>query len=195
MPPGLAEALAAIAASQTLMAQAMQANANNAVPNPPQGGQQMSAFDKFSRNRPSTYSGFNNPNDLVMWVEEMEKLMRLCHTPANEKVEIVTFFLRNEASDWWRIASADHVAPTWEIFKNALEAKFYPASMVWVKEQEFIHLEMGNLTLQAYTHKFEMLSKFARRLIPDEQSRISQYVRGLEPDLGRIMVGHDFATF
>ena len=92
VPPGIAVALAAIATSQTLMAQAMQANALNAVPNPPQGGQQMSAFDKFSRNRPSTYSGSDNQNDLVMWIVEMEKLMRLCHTPADEKVEIVTFF-------------------------------------------------------------------------------------------------------
>ena len=133
----------------------------------------MSSFDKFSRNRQSTYSGTDTPNDLVMWVEEMKKLMRLCHTPADEKVEIVTFFLRNEASDWWRIASADHVAPTWEIFRAALESKFYPPSMVWAKEQEFIHLEMGSLTLQAYTHKFGMLSNFARGLIPDEQSRIS----------------------
>ena len=86
MPPRLAEALAAIAASQTLMAQAMQENANHVAPVPQQGAQKMSSFDKFSGNRPSTYSGSENPNDLVMWIEEMEKLMRLCHRSEERRV-------------------------------------------------------------------------------------------------------------
>jgi len=147
MNPGIAEALAA---SQTMMAQALQQNAQAAQnahvtappPPPPPWVNQMSHFDKFSRNRPSTCLGTDNPNDLAMCIEEMEKLMVLCHTPPEEQVEIVTFFLRNEAADWWRIASVELHNPTWDAFKTALQAKFYPASMVWVKEQEFSQLEM-----------------------------------------------------
>jgi len=142
--PAFAEAIAAIANSQAMMVQLMQQNAqlqaaqnaNEAAPPPPPPPlvNQTTPFDKFSRNRPSTYSGSDNPNDLVMWIEEMEKLMILCHTPADEQVEIVTFFLRNEAADWWRIASRDLNNPTWAVFKVALQAKFYPESMIWVKE-------------------------------------------------------------
>jgi len=203
--PAFAEALAAMATSHTMMAQLMQQNAQlqaaqNAhvaapPPPPPPLVNQTSPFYKFSRNRPSTYTGTDNPNDLVLWIEEMEKLMVLCHTPVEEQVVIVTFFLRNEAADWWRIAAEGLNNPTWDAFKIALKAKFYPESMEWVKEQEFTQLEMGSSTLQAYTHKFEMLSKFARRLIPNEQARIKQYLRGLEPELGKILAGHDFETF
>jgi len=75
----------------------------------------------------------DNPNDLVMWIEEMEKLMVLCHTPVEEQVVIVTFFLRNEAADWWRISAEGLNIPTRDAFKVALKAKFYPESIEWVK--------------------------------------------------------------
>ena len=82
MHPALAQALAAITASQTMMAQLMQQNTQAALaaqaahaahmanppPPPPPMVNQQSHFDKFSRNRPSTYSGTDNPNDLVLWI-------------------------------------------------------------------------------------------------------------------------------
>jgi len=126
MHPDLAAALAAITASQAMMAQLMQKNAQlqaalNAhvaapPPPPPPLVNQTSPFDKFSRNRSSTYSGTDNPNDLVLWIEEMEKLMVMCHTPVEEQVVIVTFFLRNKAADWWRIAAEGLNNPTWDAF-------------------------------------------------------------------------------
>lgn len=91
-----------------------------------------SSFNKFSRNRPSTYSRSENPNDLVIWLEEMENLMKLSHTPDAEKVEVVTFFLKGEACDWCCFDGLP--GATCEDFKKALEGKFYLYSMVWVKE-------------------------------------------------------------
>ncbi|XP_074315432.1 uncharacterized protein LOC141651629 [Silene latifolia] len=63
------------------------------------------------------------------------------------------------------------------------------------KEQEFHNLEMGAITLVEHTRKFDELSKFTKRVVPDEETRINQYVRQMAPSLNQLIVGHDFPTF
>ncbi|XP_074271568.1 uncharacterized protein LOC141595500 [Silene latifolia] len=128
----------------------------------------------------------------------MEKLLRLSHTPEEEKIEIVSYYLKGAANDWWTIAQeAFKTTPGygWNEFRASHEKKYYPPAMKHQKEQEFHNQEMGAMTLTEYTRKFDELSKFAKRLVPDEETRINQYVRQMEPSLNQLMVGHDFPTF
>ncbi|XP_074305701.1 uncharacterized protein LOC141640921 [Silene latifolia] len=183
---------AQLAASQVTITQLL----NNQNQN--QSQHHPSAFDKFSKHRPPSYHGSDDPNDLANWLVEMEKLLRLSHTPEEEKIEIVSYYLKGAANDWWTIAQeAFKTTPGygWNEFRASLEKKYYPPAMKHQKEQEFHNLETGAMTLTEYTRKFDELSKFAKRLVPDEETRINQYVRQMEPSLNQLMVGHDFPTF
>ncbi|MDP1271238.1 hypothetical protein, partial [Klebsiella pneumoniae] len=61
------------------------------------GGNNQSAFERFSKHRPQPYSGSVNPTVLTEWSEAMEKLLELSKTPPTEKVNVVAYYLKGEA--------------------------------------------------------------------------------------------------
>jgi len=88
------------------------AERQQAPDNPPRPTK--SAFEKFDASRPPTYDGTVDPKVMLEWVDKVESLFTVHETPEQKKVEIATFYLRKEASKWWRQV---RTACSWEEFK------------------------------------------------------------------------------
>ncbi|XP_057250300.1 uncharacterized protein LOC130591274 [Beta vulgaris subsp. vulgaris] len=58
--------------------------------------------------------------------------------------------------------------------------KFYPPSLRKQKEDEFLHLQQGTMSVLEYANKFMELSRFAPELVASEQSRMNRFERGLQ---------------
>ena len=52
----------------------------------------------------------------------------------------------------------------WEKFKEAFLGKYFPRERRKVKVEEFINLKQGNMTVEKYSLKFFVLSKYAHPL-------------------------------
>ncbi|TYK09871.1 pol protein [Cucumis melo var. makuwa] len=72
---------------------------------------------------------------------------------------------------------------TWEQFKESFYAKFFFANLRYAKQQEFLNLEQGNITVEQYDTEFDMLSCFALEIVANKAARIDKFVSSLRLDL------------
>ncbi|KAA0063443.1 Retrotransposable element Tf2 [Cucumis melo var. makuwa] len=56
---------------------------------------------------------------------------------------------------------ADISKITWEQFKDSFYAKFFYTNVKYAKQQEFLNLEQGDMTVEQYDAEFDMLSRFS----------------------------------
>ncbi|XP_074278412.1 uncharacterized protein LOC141602002 [Silene latifolia] len=63
-------------------------------------------FDRFAHHRPPTYDGANDPTALEAWIREIEKLLLATGCPEDQMVNIATYYLKDEAENWWALARA-----------------------------------------------------------------------------------------
>ncbi|KAL4021042.1 hypothetical protein IC575_019831 [Cucumis melo] len=75
----------------------------------------------------------------------------------------------------------------WEQLKESFYAKFFSAKVKHAKQQEFLNLEQGDMTVKQYDAEFDMLSHFAPDVVRDEDARTKKFVRGLRLDLQGIL--------
>ncbi|KAL0556794.1 hypothetical protein IC582_005311 [Cucumis melo] len=85
--------------------------------------------------------------------------------------------------DYRENASGDVSQITWQQFKESFYAKFFSASLRDAKRQEFLNLEQGDMTVEQYDAEFDMLSRFAPKMIATEAARADKFVRGLRLDI------------
>ncbi|XP_050941568.1 uncharacterized protein LOC127149744 [Cucumis melo] len=101
-------------------------------------------------------------------------------------VQFVLFFLEDRGIAWWetaeRMLSRDVSKITWEQFKERFYAKFFSANVRYAKQQKFLNLEQGDMTIEKYDAEFDMLSRFAPEVVKDEATKTEKFVRGLRLD-------------
>ncbi|KAA0047656.1 gag-protease polyprotein [Cucumis melo var. makuwa] len=68
---------------------------------------------------------------------------------------------------------------TWEQFKESFYAKFLSANVKYAKQQKFLNLEQGDMSVEQYNAEFDMLSRFAPDVVKDEEARTEKFVRDL----------------
>ncbi|KAL0544475.1 hypothetical protein IC582_019591 [Cucumis melo] len=107
--------------------------------------------------------------------------------PEDQKVQCAVFMLTDRGTAWWetteRMLGGDVSQITWQQFKESFYAKFFSASLRDAKRQEFLNLEQGDMTVEQYDAKFDMLSRFAPEMIATEAARADKFVRGLRLDI------------
>ncbi|KAL0561256.1 hypothetical protein IC582_001678 [Cucumis melo] len=95
--------------------------------------------------------------------------------------------LTDRGTAWWetteRMLGGDVSQITWQQFKESFYVKFFSASLRDAKQQEFLNLEQGDMTVEQYDAEFDMLSHFAPEMIATEAARADKFVRGLRLDI------------
>ncbi|WMV58706.1 hypothetical protein MTR67_052091, partial [Solanum verrucosum] len=82
----------------------------------------------------------------------------------------------------------------WEVFKKVFLDRFFPYEKREVKVEEFINLRQGSMSVQEYSLKFTLLSKYAPSLVSnprDEMSRCVTRVSNLVEEECRMTMLHD----
>ncbi|KAA0033187.1 ty3-gypsy retrotransposon protein [Cucumis melo var. makuwa] len=126
----------------------------------------------FRKYNPKTFDGsMDNPTKAQMWLTSIEKIFR--------------------GTAWWKTAErmlgGDVSKITWEQFKESFYAKLFSANVKYAKQQEFLNLEQGDMSVEQYDVEFSMLSRFAPDVVKDEEARTEKFVRGLRLDLQGIV--------
>ncbi|KAL0546071.1 hypothetical protein IC582_015976 [Cucumis melo] len=110
-----------------------------------------------------------------MWLSSLETIFRYMKCPEDQKVQCAIFMLTDRGTAWWetteRMLGGDVSQITWQQFKESFYAKFFSASLRDAKQQEFLNLEQGDMTVEQYDAEFDMLSRFAPEMIATEAAR------------------------
>ena len=67
----------------------------------------------------------------------------------------------------------------WEEFKKPFLGKYFPRERREVKVEEFINLKQGNMSVEEYSLKFSMLSRYASSLVFNPRDEMSHFVMGV----------------
>ncbi|TYK29817.1 ty3-gypsy retrotransposon protein [Cucumis melo var. makuwa] len=134
-------------------------------PVPFQLSAEMKHLRDFRKYNPKTFDGsMENPTKSQMWLTSIETIFRYMKCQDDQK------------------------------FKESFYAKFFSANVKHAKQQEFLNLKQGDMTVKQYDAEFDMLSRFAPDVVRDEDARTEKFVRGLRLDLQGILRARRPAT-
>ncbi|KAA0062713.1 ty3-gypsy retrotransposon protein [Cucumis melo var. makuwa] len=194
----LQAALAPFLAAQQIQAALIQAQT---VPPPASVGVQPASVKlsveakhliDFRKYNPKTFDGsMDNSTKAQTWLTSIEKSFRYMKCLEDQKVQCPVFFLEDRGTAWWKAAKRmlgeDVSKITWKQFKESFYPKFFSANVKYAKQQEFLNLEQGDMTVEQYNAEFDMLSRFTPDVVKDEEARIEKFFRGLRLDLQGIV--------
>ncbi|XP_074312545.1 uncharacterized protein LOC141648029 [Silene latifolia] len=125
-----------------------------------------------------------DPVKLHRWIWEFEKIFSALECPAEMRVDQAAFYLIENADAWWcnnmeRLRKTEYsvgengeevlVPFTWDDFKKALKAEFFPKHVRKQKWMEFDNVKQGTLSVQDYYFKFIQLARIVPEMVPSTE--------------------------
>jgi len=120
----------------------------------------------------------------------MERIYDAKICPVKNTLAYTEYLLAGEVVHWWSILKMmleDSREPiTWDLFKKKFYVEYFPNSVRYAKEVEFLQLMQGGMSVSEYAKKFKHLGRFhTLRMVEDWKCR--KFENGLRGDL-KLMV-------
>ncbi|XP_058181226.1 uncharacterized protein LOC131299662 [Rhododendron vialii] len=154
-------------------------------------------MNEFCKRRPPTFNGDTNPTVAEAWLKEVKVILDTLEiTRDRDHVALATYQLKGEARYWWDLIKATHTIATmtFDEFKTLFLDKYFPTPLRLVKEQEFLNLKQGMMTVTQYAAKFEELSCYALAAIAMEDKKARRFEWGLTT-ARRVVMSQAFPTY
>ncbi|XP_047158524.1 uncharacterized protein LOC124829103 [Vigna umbellata] len=123
------------------------------------------SLESFLQHHPAKFSGTCLPDEADQWLQ---------------------YLLTGEASHWWAsvraILTDAHSPINWEVFRNKFYEEYFPDSVRFAKEVEFLQLVQGGMSVSEYTNKFKHLVRF-NTMATSEEWQCRKFENGLRSDL------------
>jgi len=143
------------------------------------------------RHKPSKFTGKSTPDKADAWLKVCEKIYKVIECTNAQKLTFITFLLVADAENWWagmqQLIQTWDKEVTWTSFRMRFLEKYFPNSARHKSEAKFLTFQQGNLTVQAYTDRFEYLARFYSPTVTEEW-RCRKYEGGLKHELCRFIV-------
>ena len=89
-------------------------------------------------------------------------------------MKIASFYLEGTTKRWKTVkAERDDIELTWEELLVRLRTRFYPISLQWRKESEFLMLTQGKMIVLEYSTRFMELSRFTPDFVVNHRMKAS----------------------
>jgi len=108
------------------------------------------------KGHPPTFSHASNPLEADDWLRAVERQLNIAQCNDLQKVLYASSQLQGAASDWWELfqVGKDVNQNCWEDFKTAFRSYHVLEALVEIKEEEFLNLKQGSMTVCEYRNKF-----------------------------------------
>ena len=145
-----------------------------------------SKLSDFQRTKPPSFSQVVDPLEADDWLRTIQKKLENACTEEIDKVPFATHYLEGDAAIWWDNTKAmwpvdDEI--TWDKFKDKFRKYHIPASIMKVKQHEFLALTQGNLSVSEYLNKFNHLPSYSLYDVATEETKIDRFLGGLNQHL------------
>ena len=122
------------------------------------------------------------------WFMQIEKVLEAMEITSDmTKIRLATFQLEGEAQVWWKWerTSRDLEAMTWAEFQELFMGKYFPNNAKHAKDQKFLELKQGVMTMMDYGARFTELARFA----DDYMAKFRRFENGLKLSIRARIVG------
>ncbi|XP_049348188.1 uncharacterized protein LOC125812755 [Solanum verrucosum] len=137
----------------------------------------------FVRMNPPIFLGSRAGEDPQEFLDEVYKIVNAMGVFSMEKVEFASYQLKEVAQVWftqWKANRKVEMGPIeWDEFKGAFLGKYFPREKRECKVEEFINFRQGNMSVEEYSLKFTLLSKYAPLLLSNPRDEMSRFVTGV----------------
>src|ERR1044072_4338359 len=150
---------------------------------------QYKGLSDFRRHDPPRFLGEADPEKEDLWIQGVEKIFTVLHTPDEAKLDYVVYLLLGDAEYWWRgarlILESKQEVVNWGSFRRVFLEKYFPVSAQEAKEKQFMKLHQGAMTIDEYAAKLESLAKHFRFFKDhmDETYLCSRFMDGLRYEI------------
>ncbi|XP_052723713.1 uncharacterized protein LOC128193683 [Vigna angularis] len=156
------------------------------------------SLESFLQHHPAKFSGKCLPDEADQWLGDIEKIFNAKRCPDANRLAYAEYLLTGEASHWWASARAllmDAQIPiTWEVFRRKFYEEYFPDSVRFAKEVEFLQLVQGGMSISEYTNKFKHLVRF-NTMATNEEWQCRKFENGLRSDLKVLISSLCIRTF
>ncbi|XP_047162606.1 uncharacterized protein LOC124832451 [Vigna umbellata] len=143
-------------------------------------------LESFLQHRPTKFDGKCPPDGADQWIRDMEQIYDAKECPNDRRLAFTEYLLTREASHWWSTAkmllTESHSPISWKVFKDKFYEEYFPDSVRFGKEVEFLQLVQGNMSVSEYTNRFKHLVRF-HTLATSEVWQCRKFENGLRSDL------------
>ncbi|KOM28608.1 hypothetical protein LR48_Vigan560s000100 [Vigna angularis] len=143
-------------------------------------------LEGFLQHRPAKFDGKCLPDGADQWIRDMEQIYDAKDCPNDRRLAFTEYLLTGEASHWWTTAkmilAESHSPISWKVFKEKFYEEYFPDSVRFSKEVEFLQLVQGNMSVSEYTNRFKHLVRF-NTLATSEVWQCRKFENGLRSDL------------
>ncbi|XP_057785468.1 uncharacterized protein LOC131003008 [Salvia miltiorrhiza] len=177
-----------------------QTQVHNLPNNAPAQIQTNQVIEQFRRYAPPRFDGKSGPLALEEWVMELERIFEHIECADAHKVSCATFQFTEDAGHWWRsykngMTEAQRQGLTWNRFKEVVMDKYFPRSYRNQKQAEFLDLKQGTMSVTEYERKFNLLARYATRMVNTEDLKADRFLRGLRPEIRGILAGQEIVDY
>ncbi|XP_055959742.1 uncharacterized protein LOC130014822 [Mercurialis annua] len=127
------------------------------------------------------FHGSIDSKEADRWLRATDKSFNTLELTDVQKVSNVYGLLHDTADAWFariRLLLGDQL--TWEIFKTEFRREYLTNAYNAERQNEFIALKQGSMTVREYIDKFEELYKFASEIFPTEAQKCYRFKEGLQ---------------
>ncbi|XP_052733545.1 uncharacterized protein LOC128196502 [Vigna angularis] len=150
------------------------------------------SLENFLQHHPARFTGKCSPDEADHWFRDMERIFEAKGCPDERKLAYTQYLLTGEASHWWSsmkmILERSGTPITWELFRVKFYAEYFPDSVRFAKEVEFLELVQGNKSVSEYADRFKHLLRFNTMAV-DEEWQCRKFENGLRNDLKLLLKG------
>jgi len=140
------------------------------------------SLEDFLKHHLTKFDGKTSPDAADQWLKDLECIYDTKMCPTENRLAFSVYMLTREAEHWRSsnrsiLEERDELV-TWETFRERFLSEYFPDSIRYAKEVEFLQLTLGGKTVTEYAERFKHLSRFYT-LPLDEEWRCRKLENGL----------------
>ncbi|XP_052732432.1 uncharacterized protein LOC128196232 [Vigna angularis] len=144
------------------------------------------SLESFLQHHPAKFSRKGLPDEADQWLRDMERIYNAKRCPDDSRLAFTEYLLTGEASHWWTsmkaILTDAHSPVNWAVFRTKFYEEYFPDSVRYAKEVEFLQLVQGGMSVSEYTNRFKHLVRF-NTMATSEEWQCRKFENGLRSDL------------
>ncbi|XP_070056969.1 uncharacterized protein [Nicotiana tomentosiformis] len=133
---------------------------------------------------PLVFTGADQNEDPQVFIDRMQRTLRVMKAIATESVELASYRLQDVAVNWyesWELSRGDDSSPAvWQEFTEAFLRHYLPPELRRARVDRFLTLRQGNMSVREYSFQFDSLARYAPTIPDMDIYRIQAYAQGEE---------------
>ncbi|XP_071906023.1 uncharacterized protein [Coffea arabica] len=156
-------------------------------------------LEQFQKLLPSKFLGGPNPDIAESWLDRMLDIFATLGYPKERQIAFAVFQFERTDQTWWNVIRAkwdiEQTPWIWVNFTREFNEKYLPPLVQERRENEFIRLRQGTLSVAEYETQFTKFSRFAPELVLTDQKKIRRFVQNLNVEIQEALATAQLETY